>query len=241
MRGITVSIEDMDFNNSFFHYTNFINVESIFEKGLIPLRGENAFGLEKTDKVFFTIGFKGTLVLMDSWIKWLICKKSLDMPGTKLDKVVYKFGTFVASCPIKPNLIINGIINTSLKNKKIQNFAFQEMKNILDKSVFLRLNLKEKEDFDYIDIDEIKIQHFNKKMLRKVYAYNSNFYSNKMEYWNMHTYTDKIISNDKISLVKLNNTYNANKIIKYMVSNTNINIKKYLPYLYEYLLFLEKN
>lgn len=69
----TIDIKDLD-KNAFFHYTNINNIDSIFQKGLIPAIGDNATGVEKSEKVFFTIEMTNSLILMESWIKWMIAK-----------------------------------------------------------------------------------------------------------------------------------------------------------------------
>ena len=70
----TYDISKVNLNNIFLHYTNVNNLNSIMEKGLIPKIGINAKVIEKSKKIFFSVGDKGALVIMDSWIKWLIAK-----------------------------------------------------------------------------------------------------------------------------------------------------------------------
>lgn len=57
----------------------------------------------------------------------------------------------------------------------------------------------------------------------------SNVNDNRMEYWNMHTFSNKTISPEKIHLVKVGNCYKAIKILEYMRKHTHIKIKRELP------------
>ncbi len=56
------------------------------------------------------------------------------------------------------------------------------MKDILDSSCFLILDLKEDIDFSYKDIDEVKTKKFNRKLLKNVYAKQNKLNSKKMDY-----------------------------------------------------------
>lgn len=166
-----VDISELDLDNAFFHYTSKDNLENISKEGLIPNIGENAISIEKTKKVFFTKGIEGTLILMDSWIRGLIMKQSVDVPGQKFDTPFYKFATFIAKCPIRPNFLINGILRHNLKSNKQISKACHTLKNILNNSVYLILDLKENIDFAYDDIDEIKAGNWDKELLDMIYSY----------------------------------------------------------------------
>ena len=89
-----VDIKDLP-KNTYFHYTSIDNLDSIFAKGLEPLIGENAMGIEKSKKVFFTIGINNSLILMDSWLRWMMGKSISTLFGTKLYKPIYKLATFI--------------------------------------------------------------------------------------------------------------------------------------------------
>ena len=109
------------------------------------------------------------------------------------------------------------------------------MKEILDNSCFLLLDLEEEVDFSYKDIDEVKAQKFDRKLLKNVYAKQNKMSSKKMDYWNMHTFSNKKIEPSKIALLKLNNSYCCMDILLWMVQNTKINLKVLVPYLYDFL------
>lgn len=231
-------ITEIDIYNSFFHYTNEHNLVSIEEKGLIPSIGNNATGIELTEKIFFAVGAKGVFAILDSWIRWLIAKRLTDLPGEKMDIPFYRFCTFIMRLPIiRPiiAMIVNGVVWLEFHIPLFKRKSFKIMKKILDTSVFLVLDLKEGEDFSYQDIDEVKSQKFDKKLLKQVYAKTRKMDSKKMDFWNMHTLTGKEISTDKITLLKTKNSYNAFDIVLELVRLTNYDIKVLAPFFYEFL------
>lgn len=61
-----------------------------------------------------------------------------------------------------------------------------------------------------------------------------NYGRKKMDYWNMHTFSNVVISSSKISLLKLDDFYNCTDILRWMVKNTNFDLKVLIPYLYEF-------
>lgn len=231
-------IKDVDTQFSFFHYTNQNNIASIDENGLIPKIGDSATGIELTEKIFFAIGIKGVFAIFDAWIRWLIAKRLTDLPGEKADIPFYRFCTFIMNLPLIHHIIgsiVHFIIWLEFKSKHFKIKSFKIMKNILDTSCFLILDLKEDVDFSYKDIDEVKAQKFNLKMLKKVYAKQSKMNSKKMDYWNMHTFSNVTISPDKITLLKIDDSYCCIDILLWMVKNTKIDLKVLSPYLYEFL------
>lgn len=108
--------------------------------------------------------------------------------------------------------IPNNIVNRNLKNIKKRNKVYEKMKYILDNSIFLILDLEENIDFDYNDIDEVKNTYYS-SFLKLLYPSNSNLKDPRIEYWNMHTYSNQIIEAEKISILKENNNDNANDIL----------------------------
>ena len=143
-------IENVDVKYAFFHYTNIENLESIDKNGLVPKIGNNATGIELTEKIFFAIGDKGVFAIMDSWIRWLIAKRLTDLPGEKADIPFYRFCTFIMRLPIIHYIIaiiVNIVVWLEFRFKPFKLKSFKIMKSILDNSVILTLNLKEEEDF----------------------------------------------------------------------------------------------
>lgn len=228
-------IKDVDFNKSYFHYTDIHNFESILEKGLLPKVGANSIGVETTEKIFFTIGFEQTLVLMDVWLRWLIGKSAIDLPGKSLDTIFYRFCIWLIQWPIKPNFIINGIVKNSLKNPKRRRKLYATMKGILDNAIFFELKLEENVDFSFEDVDEVKIKNFDRKLLKMLYNCECKKDDVKMEAWNMHTFTGKTIPKNKLIILKCDSSFKASDIIRFMVSKTEYNeelifFNEYLEY-----------
>lgn len=222
--------------NTYFHYTNINNLDSILKNGLQPAIGDNAIGIEKSEKIFFTMGITNSLILMESWIRWLIAKSATDMPGKKLDKPIYKLGIFLLKIKIfQPILTL--VARCELKSKVIRYKAYKNLNQILDNSIYLALDLEYYSDFSLTDIDEVKNGNFDKKLLKLLYN-NSNVEDEYMEFWNMHTYSGKIIEPEKIHLLKINDSYKASDILEYMRQNTEIKIKRDLPFLYDYFKWL---
>ncbi len=231
-----IDIKDLP-KNTYFHYTDVNNLESILTNGLQPAIGDNAVGIEKSEKIFFTIGITNSLVLMESWLRWLIAKSLSDMPGKKLDKPVYKLATSLLKIKAFQPLM-TFIVKRELKSKHIRKKEFKRFKQILDNSVYFALELEYYSDFSLNDIDEVKEGKFDKKLLKLMYN-NSDVEDDHMEYWNMHTYSGKTIEPEKIHLLKVGNSYKASDILDYMRQNTEIKIKRDLPILYEYFKWLE--
>ena len=223
-------ISKIDLENSFFHYTSKNNLKTIFEKGLEPRIGNNSIYVEKTPKIFFCKGEKGILTIMDVWLRWLTSKY-------KVNKFIYWLGTFYMRMPICIKSIPNSIVKLKLKSEKQRKKVYLKMKDILDNCVFLILDLKEHIDFDYNDIDEVKNTYYN-SFLQLLYPNSSNLNDHKMEYWNMHTYTNKVIENDKISILEDDSCIIASRIVKKLIDNNIEYVKNNCVFLYEYYVFI---
>lgn len=219
-------LSQIDINNNFFHYTNKNNLEGIFQEGLQPRIGDNSLYVEKSKKVFFAAGQIGILTIIDVWLKWLTAKK-----GTA--KWFHQFGCFYMRIPFCIKFIPNLWVKRKLKSNKIRNKSYEEMKCILDESVFLILDLKENVDFSYNDIDEVKDTYYE-SFLKLLYPSESDLSNKKIEYWNMHTYSNKVIDSSKISLLKDNDEYSASKILKQLIDDNIQYVKQNLDFLYEY-------
>lgn len=231
-------IQDIDISFSFFHYTNKNNIESIDINGLLPKIGDSATGIEMSEKTFFAIGPKGVFSIFDSWIKWLMAKRLIDLPGQKADIPFYRFCTFIMRLPLIHYFVgpvVYLVVRLEFNFKPFKIKSFKIMKDILDNSCFLLLDLEEEVDFSYKDIDEVKAQRFNRKLLKTVYSKQIKINSKKMDYWNMHTFSNKSISPNKISLLKLNNSYCCTDILVWMIHNTKLDLKVLSPYLCEFL------
>lgn len=224
--------------NVCFHYTNVNNVENIFQRGLEPAIGDNSLGIEISKKIFFTVGITNSLILMESWLRWLVAKSLSDMPGKKLDRPMYRFATSLLKHKIF-HPIMTFIVKCELRSKSIRFREFKRLKKILDESVYFALDLEYGVDYSLEDIDEVKVGNFDKKLLKIMYQ-NSNVHDSYMEYWNMHTFSDKVIESEKVHLIKNDDMFMASDILQYMRKNSDIKIKKELPLLYNYFKWLDK-
>lgn len=222
----TIDIKSINSNNTFLHYTNINNIESIMKKGLEPRIGSNSLAIEKSKKVFFTIGFDNTLILMDAWIKWLVLRPKSNF--------LYRCGAYFMTKSYFPKIIVDKIFKTWIKNENRTKNACEKLDIILKNSVFLVLDLKENVDFSYEDIDEVKNQKFSRNQLEYIYTYGNDINDVTVERWNMHTFSDKIIEKNKISILKHNGLYTAKDMIMYMLNKTDIDPYE-LPFLNYYI------
>ncbi len=222
----------IDLNHSFFHYTSKDNIDSIFKNGLEPRIGENALYVEKTPKVFFIEGEKGIITIIDVWLRWLTAKISVN-------KFKYWFATSIyMKIPFCIKSIPNVMVKKSLSSKEKRFMAYQKMNNILENSVFLVLDLVEQVDFDYNDKDEVKCTYYE-SFLRLLYPKSSNIKDTKMEYWNMHTYSNKVIEPQKIALLNMNGNDNANTILITLIEKNIDYVKDNCDFLYEYYVYIK--
>lgn len=91
-------LSEFNLNKIFLHYTNIDN-----------LRGINEKGIEKTKKVFFSIGDKGALIIMDAWLKWLITRPK--------NKYIYRLGAYLMTKSYFPKFIFDIFFHFYYKNK----------------------------------------------------------------------------------------------------------------------------
>ncbi len=225
-------IKNIDLERSFFHYTNIDNLESIFKNGLEPRIGVNSLYIEKTSKIFFVKGEKGIINIMDVWLKWLTAK-------CDVNKFIYWLGTTYMRLPFCIKSLPNVVVKKNLNNEKKRHKIYNNMKNILDNSVFLILNLEENVDFDYNDIDEVKERYYD-SFLKMLYTKNSNLQDKRMEYWNMHTISNKYIEKEKIQILCNNSDYKASVILKYLIENNMKYVEINCDFLMEYYNYIYK-
>ena len=133
-----ISLENLN-ENSFFHFTKKDNLTDISINGLKSIIGENAFGLEKDAKIFFSQGEQGVLKVMEVWLRWLMNKihgindrleiyhgESIDERNNRLSKWVREF--------------ISGDYLEDTQKKEI---LFEYFYNYLKERVYLVLDLEE--------------------------------------------------------------------------------------------------
>ena len=179
------------------------------------------------------MGELGALVIIDVWIKWLI--------GKPKNKYLYWLGVDLYRIPYF-NIIVHRIASILFrKTERKKHWAFREMKTILENSMYLILALEENIDFSYDDIDESKKKFEGLgKYFGHIYAHDSDFENPKMEYWNMHTFSNKTIEISKIALLKTNESYSANDILICMINNNIKYVEDNCPFLKEYLKFINE-
>ncbi len=169
---------------------------------------------------------------MDVWLKWLTAKCGVN-------KFIYWLGTTYMRCPFCIKSLPNIIVKKNLNNERKRYKIYNSMKDILDNSVFLILNLEENVDFDYNDIDEVKERYYD-SFLKMLYTKNSNFLDKRMEYWNMHTISNKYIEKEKIQILCNTSDYKASVILKYLIENNMEYVKINCDFLNEYYNYIYK-
>lgn len=218
-------VSELDLTKMFLHYTNKNNLENIFKKGLIPKVGENSKGIEKHKKIFFSEGIEASLIIMDIWINWLILKPK--------NKYIYRIGAFLLERNF-PKEIYVFLFNKWKNSDRKLNYACQKLNDILEESIYLVLDLKENIDFSYTDLDEVKSSKFPNVILKYFYDNRSDIKRKTLEKWNMHTYINKTISREKISVLKYKEEYNAKKLLFYFIENKLDFVKENCKLLYYY-------
>ena len=197
-----VKLEEIDSKNSFFHFTNRMNIELIKKYGLLPAIGESSKGIENTKKIFFAKGTDGILKICDVWIKLLMNRMNNyyslinQYKGEELDNMAHEWD-------------LKFLSKEYLKDVTKKNKTFEKMFNDMRERKYLILDLENGIDFSYNDIDEAKeyaLQCKTKNNDNKNYKYMKEFYGSysnvdipTVETWNMHTYTGINIFPSKIS------------------------------------------
>lgn len=218
-----------DMNLNYFHFTKMKNLDSIIEKGLIPKISFHAQSLEVTKKVFFVEGLDNLLILFDCWIN--VCEKYPLIPG------LFNLGTKIMKYKWFPKSIINAYFKYTEYNKLHKFIAYKYFDWFLKKYILLNLNIKENIDFSFEDIDQIKAKDYDKDYLIK--GGYSQMYSDlesiRMDKWNLHTFSNHGIDSSKLKICYIGNSYKMSDILNYALDNTNLDIKRICPVLWQYL------
>lgn len=201
----TIDLNEFDGENAFYHFTNRDNYESISLNGLIPSIGDNANGIEKTSKVFFSKGNIGFLRICDVWINWFIYRISLYNSVLK-----YKDITKEERMNLKRKFredFTNGLFYT----EDNINYAITWMMEYMKSNIVLKLDIPH-DDYDELDIDEAKL-HEKEDFINRMYlGYITS--SDKVESFNMHTKSGVGVDKEKISKVTTNDDDSALSILK---------------------------
>lgn len=200
-----IDLNEFDGENAFYHFTNRDNYESISLNGLIPSIGDNANGIEKTSKVFFSKGNIGFLRICDVWINWFIYRISLYNSVLK-----YKDITKEERMNLKRQFredFTNGLFYT----EDNINYAITWMMEYMKSNIVLKLDIPH-DDYDELDIDEAKL-HEKEDFINRMYlGYITS--SDKVESFNMHTKSGIGVDKEKISKVTTNDDDSALSILK---------------------------
>ena len=197
-----ITIDDLP-ENSFFHFTHIDNLEDIEENGLKSTIGENAAGIENTPKVFFSVGEKGIIEIMEVWLRILInniygSKDILNFYSAESgEKQRERIATWIEE------FISKKYFDDNIK----KGILFEYFYHYLKERIYLALDIEEGKEYLIDDADEHKVKLNNEKnsleylIAREQYGPFSNFNINQMDSWNMHTKTNTPISSDKIMQV----------------------------------------
>lgn len=227
MKEYDLNLSDIDSN--YFHFTKKSNLQSIMDKGLLPKISFHAKFLEETEKVFFVQGLNNLLILFDCWIN--VCEKYPLVPG------MFHLGTKIMRYPWFPKAIINAYFKYTNYNKIHKLVAYHYFDIFLKRYTLLNLDIKEKVDFDFQDIDQIKAKGYDIEYLvqggySKKY---SDLNSKRMDKWNLHTFSDHGVDSSKVRLCLVNNSYHMKDILNFALIHTTLDVKEVCPILYEYL------
>lgn len=201
----TIDLNEFDGENAFYHFTSRDNYESISLNGLIPSIGDNANGIEKTSKVFFSKGNIGFLRICDVWINWFIYRISLYNSVLK-----YKDITKEERINLKRKFredFTNGLYYT----EDNVNYAITWMMEYMKSNIVLKLDIPH-DDYDELDIDEAKLHEKEEFTNRMYLGYITS--SDKVESFNMHTKSGVGVDKEKISKVTTNDDDSALSILK---------------------------
>ena len=182
-----VKLEDLS-QDSLFHFSHKKALESIEQEGLRAQIGENAFGIEKTPKVFFSKGDLGIIKVTEVWLRWLLNR----IYGPK-----DRLGMFekLSSEENKERIRIwtKEFLSGEYKNdSEKQEVLFEYFYDYLENRRYFVLDLEEGKEYSSDDIDENKKQLHTRPEIDSLYAnimYGefSDMSIDKMDDWNMHT------------------------------------------------------
>lgn len=196
-----IKLDEIDLKNSFFHFTDALNIDSISKYGLLPALGKNSKLFESTRKIYFSKGTDGVLKICDVWLKWLMgvmdeVNNSNQYKGQELYETTRKSARKFQS-------------KEYLKDEAKKIDSFEKMFCDMTRRRYLILKLRDEIDFSYNDIDEIKENYLkierndmislNYEYMKEFYGSYSNIDNLTVETWNMHTYIGRNILPSQIT------------------------------------------
>lgn len=200
-----ILLDELDDNNSFFHFTKIENMKSISKIGLEARIGPNSdIANEPFTTVFFSKGKKGILENSDAWLKWFMYHAYTE------DNM---FGFYHKEKDVKEqveNWYQEFYSRKYLEDTKKQERLFEIISKSMQKATYLSLDLEPGKEFDYNDYDNLKVKTLKEKAegndiryktSKEMYGSFSNIDSPIMDGWNMHTKRATSIPQEKIARV----------------------------------------
>lgn len=197
------TLNDLDMDNTYFHFTDKAYLESIRTKGLVSNIGKHSEGIDKKPSIFFSFGMIATTQGIDVWIKWAMHR----MYGEKNQFNIYD-GLGESEIKLKQSEWAIEFLNKEyLNDDERKEKAFELIFDSLKEKVFLTIDLKPKIDFSFDDIDYTKQRALNLRengdikpylFMKELYGDYSDLDSTNMEKWNMHTFFGAQIEPERI-------------------------------------------
>ena len=189
--------------DSMFHFTLRDQLDQIEEKGLLPIIGENAAGIERTPKVFFSKGELGILKATEVWLRWLM---------NRTHGVVDKLGLYKGLSKEEDNIRLGEwtkefLSKEFLNDEEKKEILFDYYYEYLKKRIYLYLDIEDKVEYDSNDVDENKVllqernEYLPTAFATVMYGDFSDMNNPIMDDWNMHTKSGTGIEPDKIKQV----------------------------------------
>ena len=210
-----INIEDCtkeEFEKMCFHYSLKKNKNSIDENGLQTRIGRNSEGIDKKEAIYFSYGIEAMLETWDVWLKWRANRLGNPYWQEENKEIIEKIDNGTATEQERKEYFWKikqwNEEFTSGKyreDKDKMTFLFDFQMDEMKASNYYLLDLKEKEDFSFDEIDVKKEENLkrkdipndmNYKIFKEMYGQYSDFESVKVDKWNMNTFLGKKITID---------------------------------------------
>lgn len=228
----SLSYEEID--KYFFHYSWKRYLESYDKNGMKPIIGENSLGLDRRASIFFSKGIEGVLELWDVWLKWRLDRQNNPRYEGNTNKEIvlndlrFRRGEFTLEEKQKvlewgKCFLTKSFLNDKEMLKRLYEFQYNEMIN----SDYLIMDLREKEEFFYDQIDmkkqgEITSARANGREVSKaakfMYGYYSDFTNPVVDKWNMQTIPgkDMIIEPSRLKRITINGKNDVFSVVSFL-------------------------
>ena len=136
-------------------------------------------------------GLDNLLILFDCWIH--LCGKYPLIPG------VFILATKVRGNNAFSKTIIDAYFKWTNINKIHKFISYKYFDWFLNNYILLNIDIKENVDFSFDEVDQIKAKGYNRDYLIKA-GYSpkySDLESSKMDKWNLHTFSNHGVSEEK--------------------------------------------